>query len=64
MSINEAIKQIVNYYIKHPPVKTKYYFKEQSLTKFCDTNGYPYLAIWRRIKTLEGKGDLLDSEQL
>ena len=64
MSINEAIKQIVNYYIKHPPVKTKYYFKEQSLTKFCDTNGYPYLAIWRRIKTLEGKGDLLDSEQI
>ena len=64
MSINEAIKQIVDYYIKHPPVKTKYYFKEQSLTKFCDTNGYPYLAIWRRIKTLEGKGDLLDSEQI
>ena len=64
MSINEAIKQIVDYYIKHPPVKTKYYFKEQSLTKFCDTNGYPYLAIWRRIKTLEGKGDLLYSEQI
>ena len=64
MSINEALKQIVDYYIKHPPVKTKYYFKEQSLKKFCDTNGYPYLAIWRRIKTLESKGDSLDSEQI
>ncbi len=64
IGIDEAIKQIVDYYIKHPPVKTKYYFNDQSLTKFCDINGYPYLAIWRRIKTLESKDDLLDNEQI
>lgn len=64
IGINEAIKQIVDYYIKHPPVKTKYYFNDQSLTKFCDINGYPYLAIWRRIKTLESKNDSLDNEQI
>lgn len=54
----------MDYYIEHPPVKTKYYFNDQSLTKFCDINGYPYLAIWRRIKTLESKDDSLDSEQI
>lgn len=64
ISIEEAIKKIVDYYIEHPPVKTKYYFNEQSLAKFCDINGYPYLAIWRRIKTLESKDDLLDSEKI
>ena len=61
IGIDEAIKQIVDYYIEHPPVKTKYYFNDQSLTKFCDVNGYPYLAIWRRIKTLESKDDSLDN---
>ncbi len=64
MSIDEAIKQIVNYYLEHPPVKTKYYFHNQSLTNFCDINGYPYLAIWRRIKTIESKDDSLDREQI
>ena len=64
VSTNEAIKQIVDYYIKHPPVKTKYYFNGLSLTKFCDINGYPYLAIWRRIKTLKSKDDSLSSEQI
>ena len=64
ISIDEAIKQIVDYYIKHPPVKTKYYFNDQSLAKFCDINGYSYLAIWRRIKTLESKDDSFDSEQI
>ena len=64
ISIDEAIEQIVDYYIEHPPVKTKYYFNDQSLTKFCDINGYPYLAIWRRIKTLESKDDSLDNEQI
>ncbi len=64
ISIDEAIKQIVDYYMEHPPVKTKYYFNDQSLTKFCDINGYSYLAIWRRIKTLASKDDSLDSEQI
>lgn len=63
-SIDKAIKQIVDYYLEHPPVRTKYYFNNQSLAKFCDINGYPYLAIWRRIKTLESKDDLLDNEQI
>jgi hypothetical protein len=61
---DEAIKQIVDYYIEHPPLKTKYYFSDQSLTKFCDENGYPYLAIWRRIKILESRDDALDNDQI
>ena len=64
IDIDETIKQIVDYYIEHPPLKTKYYFNGQSLTKFCDVNGYPYLAIWRRIKTLESKDDLLNNDQI
>lgn len=64
ISKDDAIKQIVNYYIEHPPVKTKYYFNNQSLTKFCDINGYPYLAIWRRIKTIESKDNSLDNEKI
>lgn len=64
IGIDEAIKQIVDYYIEHPPIKTKYYFNDQSLRRFCDTNGYPYLAILRRIKALESKDDSLDNEQI
>lgn len=64
IDIDEAIKQIVDYYIEHPPLRTKYYFNDQSLTKFCDVNGYPYLAIWRRIKTLESKDNSLDNDQI
>ena len=64
IEVDEAIKQIVDYYIEHPPVKTKYYFHNQSLAHFCNQNGYPYLAIWRRIKRLESKGDALDSEEI
>lgn len=64
IDIDETIKQIVDYYIEHPPLKTKYYFNDQSLTKFCDVNGYPYLAIWRRIKTLGSKDNLLNNDQI
>lgn len=64
IDIDEAIKQIVDYYLEYSSARTKYYFSNQSLTKFCDVNGYPYLAIWRRIKTLESKNDLLDNEQI
>ena len=60
----EAIQQIVDYYIEHPPIKNKYYVSNQSLTKFCDVNGYPYLAIWRRMKILKSKDNSLDSEQI
>ena len=63
ISTDEAIKRIVDYYLENPPLKTKYYFNNQSLAKFCDANGYPYLAIWRRIKTLESKNEL-DSDEI
>ncbi len=64
ISKDEAIKQIVDYYIENPKGRTKYYFKDQSLAKFCDTYGYPYLAILRRIKTLENKEKKLDKEKI
>ena len=64
ISRDKAIKQIVDYYLEHPPIKTKYYFNDQSLRKFCDINGYPYLAILRRIKTLENKEKDLDKEKI
>ena len=54
--IDEAIEKIVDYYVENPSVRTKYYFNNQSLSKFCDENGYPYLAIYRRIKILEANG--------
>ncbi len=50
--------------MENPPVKTKYYFNDLSLSRFCDINGYPYLAIWNRIKTLQAKNDLLSTEQI
>lgn len=62
ISIDDAIKQIVDYYIENPPVKTKYYFNDLSLSKFCDANGYPYLAIYRRIRTLQNKKELNDEQ--
>lgn len=55
ISVDDAIKRIVDDYLVNPPVRTKYFFNNQSLTKFCDKNGYPYLAILRRIKTLQSK---------
>lgn len=64
ISIDEAIKEIIEYYKEHPPIRTKYYFNNQSLTKFCDVNGYSYLAIWRKIKLLDSKDSSLDREQL
>ena len=57
INIDDAIKEIVNDYLNNPPIRTKYYFNDQSLMHFCNVNGYPYLAIWRRIKTLESKID-------
>lgn len=64
ISTDEAIKQIVDYYLENPPVKTKYYFNDLSLSKFCDANGYPYLAIYRRIRTLQNKEEVLSDEQI
>ena len=64
ISVDNAIKQIVAYYIENPPLRTKYYFNEQSLAKFCNTNSYSYLAIYRRIKTLESKDSSLNNDQI
>ncbi len=65
ISIDCAIKEIVDYYLENPcQVQTKYYFNNQSLAKFCDEKGYPYLAIWRRIKTIETKGNLLSTDEI
>ena len=55
--IEEAIKEIVDYYIENPPIRTKYFVKGQSMMGFCNENGYPYLSIYRRIKTLESNGN-------
>ena len=63
-NIDEAIKQIVDYYIEHPPIKTKYYFNNQSLTNFCDANGYTYFAIQRRIRKLQSKNILLNNDEI
>lgn len=63
VSTDDTIKEIVDYYIEHPPIKTKYYFGEQSLAKFCNENGYSYFAIWSRIKALENKDELENTEQ-
>ena len=64
IDIDEAIKQIVEYYKAYPPMRTKYYFNEQSLAKFCDINGYPYLAIYRKIKALKSQDNSLSNEQI
>lgn len=60
LSVTEAIKEIVDYYLLNPP--NKYFFNNQSLANFCDVNNYPYLAIYRRIKILESKD--LDREDI
>ena len=65
--LQEIVDECVEYYLNNPqiiPIETKYYFNNQTLIKFCDSMGYPYLAIWRRIKVLESKDDSLDNEQI
>ncbi len=65
--LQKIVDACVEHYLNSPqilPIETKYYFNNQTLIKFCDSMGYPYLAIWRRIKRLEAKAELLDSEQI
>lgn len=64
ISTDEAIKQIVDYYLKNPLVKTKYYFNELSLSRFWNVNGYSYSSIWKRIRTLQNKEEPLSNEQI
>lgn len=63
-NIDEAIKEIVDYYLEHPPIKTKYYFQSQSLGRFCNASGYSYNAIWRRIRRLKTEHNFLDSDEI
>ena len=58
LATEEIIKEIVDYYIQNPPIRTKYYVtddKSQSLRNFCNEKGYSYLAIYLRMKSLEAK---------
>ena len=64
ISTDEAIKEIITYYQKNPPVKTKYYFHNESLLNYCNLKGYSYLAIWRRIKNLTAQNNLLSNEEI
>lgn len=62
----EIIKEIVDYYIQNPPIRTKYYVtddKTESLRNFCNKNGYSYLAIYLRMKSLEQKGIFEEKEK-
>lgn len=65
LTTEEIIKEIVDGYIKNPPIRTKYYVTDdqaQSLRNFCNKNGYSYLAIWSRIKLLEQK-EMFENEK-
>ena len=64
IDINDAIKEIVDYYIEHPPARVKYFFNNDSLFKFCDLNGYSYSTIFQRIKALESKDVFLEREHI
>ena len=61
---DEPLQEIVDYYVENPPIATRYYYKDQSLKRFCDENGYPYQAIQYRIRRLKKKDGSLDSEQI
>ena len=50
ISIDDAIKLIVEDYIAHPRKRTKYYFENQSLSSYCNDNGYSYKAVFLRMK--------------
>ncbi len=58
ISVDEAVKIIVDNYLENPPIATKYYFENQSLRSFCVQSGYSYSAIYQRIRHLEQKGNL------
>lgn len=64
IDIDNAIREIINYYIANPPINTKYYFNNQSLARFCDSNGYSYSNILRRIRRLQKNNDELNNEQI
>ena len=64
ISTTAAIKEIVDDFLVNPPIRYKYFFGNQTLAKLCEVNGYPYLSIYNRIKTLKAKGTIVDSEQI
>lgn len=61
LTIDESIKEIVDYYKENPPIYTKYYFGNFSLSKFCKEKGYSYAAILLRIKNLNKNEKNLDN---
>lgn len=61
LTINESIKEIVDYYKANPPIYTKYYFGNLTLSKFCKEKGYNYNAILLRIKNLNKNNENLNN---
>lgn len=55
VDVLEAIKEIIEYYEKNPPVKTKYYYDNQTLARFCDKNGYSYAKVTNRLRRILDK---------
>lgn len=64
ITTEEAIKQIVDYYLENPPIKRKYFFDDMSLKEFCAENGYPLYAIYNRLQTLKNNTENQDNDQL
>lgn len=64
ITTDEAIKQIVDYYLENPPIKRKYFFDDMSLKEFCAENGYPLFAIYNRLQTLKNNTENQDNDQL
>lgn len=65
--ISTAIEEILDYYMTNPPSTTKYYFNNQTLARFCDSNGYSYSNILRRIRRMQNnnaENAELDDEQI
>ena len=50
ISIDDAIRIIVDEYLANPRKRTKYYFDNQSLSSYCSDNDYSYPAIYQRMK--------------
>lgn len=64
MDFISAIDEIINYYTENPPARTKYYFNNQTLARFCDSKGYSYSNILRRIIRMQNNNNELSNEQI
>ncbi len=59
-SLDEAIESIVDYYLEHPPLQTKYYINDISPSKYCKENGYLYSSVYHRMRRLNSKGNTIE----